>query len=74
VQHNTVACKETGTLKKALNGSRSGKKKTDDACISLREGDVVIVERESDPFAYVRPGGKFDHYWMPLEPVRWKKP
>lgn len=74
VQHATVACTDTGTLKKALNGSRPAKKKGDEACIGLREGDVVIVERESPPYAHVRPGGKVDLYWMPLEHVQWKKP
>ncbi len=74
VQHSTVACTETGLLKKALHGSHSRGKEHDERCISLREGDVVVVEREAPPYAQVRPGGKVDRYWMPLEPVTWKKP
>jgi|WetSurMetagenome_2_1015567.scaffolds.fasta_scaffold972111_1 hypothetical protein len=74
VQHNTVACIERGYLKKALDGHGSGGRMPAESCIPLREGDTVVVEREAGPFAYVRPGGKVDHYWMPLEPVHWKKP
>jgi hypothetical protein len=73
VQHNTVACLERGHVKKALDGHGNGKWFAEN-CVSLREGDTVVVEREAAPLAYVRPGGKVDHYWMPLDPVRWTKP
>lgn len=64
VQYDTVACPQYGQF---TNGSSKG-------CISIREGHYVTVERESGSYAYVRTDGSVDHYWMPLEPVRWKKP
>ena len=72
VQQSTVACTEAALLKKAVRGSSAGGKKHDERCIPLREGDVVVVEREAPPHALVRPSGKVDRYWMPLEPVSWK--
>lgn len=74
VQYSTVACMSYGALVNNFSGSAPKGSRIVDGCISLEKGDVVVVEREQGAYAQVRPGGKVDRYWMPLDPVRWTKP